>query len=262
MSVIPSFVETNLYLRPPIFLSGWATAGKATERLNPFCNRMKKFFFTFLIVLITSLFLLDAASFAQVKLSESAKPDAPPVGYHLRQGDKLSIKFLYHPELNETTVTVRPDGFINLQLIDDVAAAGLTVSELKTRLEKKYDETLINPVISVALLEFVAPRIFIGGQIGKPGRYDLRDGQTMVEVIFLAGGFTENSDRRNVLRARPDSTGNWQIESADVLKILNRKKGERDLSLQDGDYIYVPDSKLSRLNKAVETFRGLLPRIF
>ncbi len=219
-------------------------------------------FFKFFIGLTVSLVLSAATLPAQIKVPAAAKSDAPPVGYRLRQGDKVSVKFLYHLELNEVTVTVRPDGYINLQLIDDVAAAGLTISELKTKLEKEYDEMLINPVISVALLEFVAPRIYVGGQVGKPGRYDLRDGQTLVEMIFLAGGFTESSDRRNVLRARPDKQGDWQIESADVLKILNQKKGEKDLALQDGDYIYVPDSKISRLNKAVETFRGLLPRIF
>ncbi len=214
------------------------------------------------IRLAACVFLFPAVFQAQTVPPDPKKSDAPPAAYCLRQGDKLSVKFLYHTELNETSITVRPDGVINLQLIDDVAAEGLTVAELKSRLEKKYDEILINPVISVALLEFVAPRVFIGGQIGKPGRYELRDGQTLVEVIFLAGGFTENADRRKVLRARPNGKGGWEIESADVLSILDKKQKQTDLPLRDGDHIYVPDSKISRLNKAVETFRGLLPRFF
>lgn len=223
---------------------------------------MKSLFLKIFIGLSAALFLFQITLSAQIKPADPAKKDLPPSSYRLRQGDKISVKFLYHTELNETSVTVRPDGFINLQLIDDVAAEGATIAELKVRLEKKYDETLINPVISIALLEFVAPRVYIGGQVGKPGRYDLRDGQTLVEVIFLAGGFTENADRKNVLRGRPDGAGDWQIESANVLGILNKKKGQSDLTLKDGDYIFVPDSKTSRFNKSVETFRGLLPRFF
>lgn len=227
-----------------------------------FSSSMNTLFSNFLIASATCLFLFQATSLAQFKPPDAAKADAPPAEYRLRQGDKLSVKFLYHTELNETSVTVRPDGFINLQLIDDVTAEGATIAELKKRLEKRYDEILINPVISVALLEFVAPRVFIGGQVGKPGRYDLREGQTLVEVIFLAGGFTENADRRKVLHARPDGKGDWAIESADVLSILDKKKKRPDLLLRDGDHIFVPDSKLSRFNKAVETFRGILPRFF
>lgn len=211
-------------------------------------------------LLIAFAFATATAISAQNQKSETpAAADVAPATYRLRQGDKLSVKFMYHTELNENSVTVRPDGFINLQLIDDVPAEGLTVAALKSRLEKKYDEILINPVISVALLEFVTPRVFVGGQVAKPGRYDLREAHTLIEVIFVAGGFTADANRRSVLHARPDGKGDWTIQSTNVLDIINRKKGRADFDLRDGDYIFVPDSKLSRVNKAIQTFRGLLP---
>lgn len=207
---------------------------------------------------VAAIFLPAAtASFAQTKKTDSV---AAPPAYQLRQGDKLSVKLMRYSELNEASVTVRPDGFINLQLIDDVKAEGSTVAELKSRLEKVYDEILINPEITVALLEFVQPRVFIGGQVTKPGRYDLRDGKMLVEVIFLAGGFTGDANRKSVLWARPDGKGDWEIQAVDVMQILNLKKKQEDLPLRDGDYIFVPNSKMSRLNKTIETFRGLLPR--
>lgn len=174
----------------------------------------------------------------------------------------MSVKFLYHPELNETALAVRPDGFVSLQMIDDVKAEGLTVAELKKRLEKAYEEILLRPVITVALLEFVAPRVYIGGQIGKPGRYDLREARTLIQAVFLAGGFTRDANRKMVIHARPDERNNWRYQSANVLKILGRKGEEKDIELRDGDYIYVPDSKISQINKAVEGFRSLLPRFF
>ena len=206
--------------------------------------------------------LVSVNAFAQIDLPEPSKPLVPQTGYRIKQGDKLSVKFLYHPELNEVSVVVRPDGFISLQMIDDSKAEGLTISELKAQLEKSYNEILLKPVLTVALLEFVAPRVFIGGQVNKPGRYDLREGQTLVQVIFLAGGFTSDANRKMVIHARPNGSGDWEIQSANVLKVINQQGEQKDIALQDGDYIFIPDSKISQINKAVETVRGFLPRFF
>lgn len=218
----------------------------------------------FIKIILLLLLLTSVRAYSQQP--ETARQndvsEQPSSVYRIRQDDKLSVKFLYQPELNETSLTVRPDGFISLQLIEEVKAAGLTVSELKIRLEKMYDGHLLKPVISIALIEFVAPSVFIGGQVGKPGSYRLRDGQTIVQVISFAGGFTADASRKTVLHARTDNTGEWQIQVANVAKILNRKAAEKDLVLREGDYIFVPDSRTSRINKALESFRGLLPRLF
>ena len=197
-----------------------------------------------------------------MKPSDSDATPVPKNNYRIHQGDKLSVKFIYQPELNETSLVVRPDGFISLQMIDDINAEGLTVAELKKQLEKAYEEILLNPLITVTVLEFRAPRVYIGGQVSKPGRYDLREGQTMVQVIFLAGGFTSDANRKMVVHARPDGKGDWQIQSANVMQILNQKGTQKDLMLEDGDYIFVPESKISQINKAVESIRGFLPRFF
>ncbi len=200
------------------------------------------------------LFCLSIASSAQIK-----EPDA---GYRIQQGDKISVKFFSHPELSEPSLVVRPDGFISLQIIDDVRAEGRTAMELKTNLEKAYNEILLRPIITVSIIEFVAPRVFIGGQVNKPGRYNLREAETLMQAIFLAGGFTRDANRKMVIRARPDGRGDWQIQSANVMKIISQKGEEKDLTLKDGDYIFIPESKISQITKAVESFRGLLPRFF
>ena len=213
-------------------------------------------------IFILCFLCLPIVSYAQVKASDDNDSTLPANNYRIHQGDKLSVKFLYQPELNETSLVVRPDGFISLQMIDDLRVEKLTVSELKKQLEKAYEEILLKPVITVTVLEFVAPRVYIGGQINKPGRYDLRDGQTLVQVIFLAGGFTRDANRKMIIRARPDGRGEWQIQTANVMRILNQKEAEKDLTLEDGDYIFIPESRISQLNKAVEGFRGLLPKFF
>lgn len=205
------------------------------------------------------VFCFPIWSFAQVKDRDAKQA---PESYRIRNGDKLSIKFFSHPELNETDLLVRPDGFVSPQVISEIRVEGRTVAELKTELERAYNEILLQPMITVSVVDFVTPRIFVGGQINKPGRYDIREAGTLVQAIFLAGGFTADARRSMVIRARPDGKGDWQIETANVMKILDRKGTEKDIVLRDGDYIFVPDSKISQINKAVEAFRGFLPRIF
>lgn len=192
----------------------------------------------------------------------SQAQERPVESYRIRQGDKLSIKFFAHSELDETGLIVRPDGFISPQIINEIRAEGRTVAELKKNLQAAYEEILLQPIITVSVVDFVSPKIFVGGQVSKPGRYEIREAGTVVQAIFLAGGFTSDARRSMVLRARPDGKGDWQIETVNVMRILDPKVREKDLVLQDGDYIFVPDSKISQINKAVETFRGFLPRIF
>ena len=180
-------------------------------------------------------------------------------GYRIRQGDKLSVKFLYQPEFNELTLTVRPDGLISLQMIDDIQAAGLTAAELKARIERAYSETLLNPVVSVGLLEFVAPSVFVGGQVDKPGSYELRNGDTVLQAVILAGGFTREAHRRMVLHARPAGAGQLKVTPIDLQQLVSPGGKGRELTLEDGDYVFVPDSKLSKLTRIVEAFRFAVP---
>ncbi len=200
--------------------------------------------------------LLTLPTNAQVKEPETG---LAPALYQIQPGDKISLKFFSNPELNEPAIVVRPDGFISAQLIDDIKAGGRTVAELKKELELQYNEILLTPMISVSVIDFVQPRIYVGGQINKPGRYDLREAKTVVQAVFLAGGFTRDARRSMVIHARPDGKGDWKIQTANVMNILNQKGTDRDLTLQDGDYVFVPDSKMSQFNRAVEAFRGLLP---
>lgn len=219
---------------------------------------MKFYFSRNLLVFCCLLFSVQSVS-AQAEAVKRTSPVASEVVYRIHYGDKLSVKFLYHPELNEPSLAVRPDGKISLQIIDDVKVVGLSVPELKAYLEKAYSEDLLRPVISVNIVEFKPPRVFIGGQVTKPGSYDLRDGQKLVQIIFLAGGFTKEANRKTVLRARLNENGKWEILPFNVLKILDAKETLADIDLQDGDYIFVPDSKLAKFSKIVEAFQGVLP---
>jgi polysaccharide export outer membrane protein len=196
---------------------------------------------------------INAQSFAKTAGPESKS------AYRVKKGDKLSIRFLHQPELNEASVTVRPDGMITLQIVEEIRAEGLTAQELKKVIEKAYGETLLNPVVTVSIIEFVASRVFVSGQVTKPGSYDLRNGQTVWQAVALAGGFTREAHRKMVLHARPVGERTLKVTVVDLNQLLAPGSKEQDIQLEDGDYVFVPDSKLSRFSRIIEAFRSLLP---
>ena len=207
----------------------------------------------------SSLFLVLLLSAGTAVAQSRAEP---PSGYRIQQGDKLSVKFFNNKDLDECCVVVRPDGYITLQLIGDIRAEGRTMAELKKELEKVYDEILLEPIITVALIEFIPPHVFIMGQINKPGRYELREAKTLMQAVFLAGGFTRDANRKMVLHARPDGKGGWVFRSADVVAMLNPKGTEHDIDLKSGDYLYIPESRMAKFSRIVDSVRGMLPGIY
>lgn len=183
----------------------------------------------------------------------------PAADYRIHKGDKLSVKFLYQPELSDASIVVRPDGKISLPMVDELPVEGLTVKEVKAAIEKAYREILLNPEITVNLLEFVAPRIFVGGQVQKPGSYELRSVRTLLQAVIQAGGFTPEAHRKYVLHARPVSEHELKVVAVDVTKLLKTGEGKQEIMLQDGDYIFIPNSKLSKFTAIVNAFRAIVP---
>ena len=214
-------------------------------------------------VTIGLFLLLPTLLLAQTQKNNSAQnlpvPAPAEKDYRIHKGDKLSVKFLYQPELSDAAVVVRPDGKISLSMIPELKVEGLTVKELKTVVEKAYAEILLAPEINITLVEFVQPRVFVGGQVTKPGSYDLRSGQTLLQAVILAGGFTPDAHRKMVLIARPVNERELKVEAIDLTKLLKPGAGQSEIFLQDGDYVFVPNSKLSKMSSILTALRAFVP---
>jgi polysaccharide export outer membrane protein len=211
----------------------------------------------FCLIALAAMLAGHALAQATREGAESSDGDA----YRIRCGDKVGVRFLYQPEFNEPGAVVRPDGFISLPIVSEVMARGLTVSELKAVIEKAYSEALLNPVVTVNLVEFVAPRVYVGGQVARPGSYDLRAAGTLTQAIFLAGGFTREANRKMVLRARPTAGAKMKLTTFNVMQMLSDPKMAQEVFLRDGDYVFVPDSKLTKVTRVLEVFEASIPMI-
>jgi polysaccharide export outer membrane protein len=162
----------------------------------------------------------------------------------------LLLTFPITPELNQT-VTVQPDGFINLQNHGGLHAQGLTVPELAEAIKKAYAGTLHEPIVSVDLEDFQKPFFTVSGQVGKPGQYEFRSDITVAEALAVAGGMTMTTAKTQVFLFHRTSKDWMEVKKVNLKEILRGKNVNEDAYLQPGDMIYVPEKFIANFRKYV-----------
>lgn len=193
-------------------------------------------------------------------LAENPRPALQP--YVLQVGDELAIKFYTNPELNED-VKIRPDGMISLQLLDDVPAAGRTPKELDADLTKRYTGELADPQISVIVRKAGLNRVYVDGQVGKPGIVTLAGGMTLYQAIQRSGGLLETAHRKQIILIRKGPDGRPVGRSVDIRPIQDGWNPGVDVPLQPLDMVYVPRSKIAEVDLFVKQYiRDALPISF
>ena len=205
--------------------------------------------------------LLLASSLGLAQQIVSDAPAAKPAGgtdtpfqtrtprYKIAPGDSFDLNFELSPEFNQTGVAVQPDGFVTLRGIGDIKVQGQTVPELTKTLRAAYSKILNDPIISVILKDFEKPYFVADGQLGHPGKYDLRGDTTLTQAIAIAGGFTDASKHSQVLLFRRVSDQWMEAKLINVKKMESTGNLKEDPLLHPGDMLFVPKNTLSKIDK-------------
>jgi polysaccharide biosynthesis/export protein len=169
--------------------------------------------------------------------------------YRIEADDILDLSFRYTPEFDQE-VTVQPDGYVQLKgLPTDVHIQGLTIPELIDTLKKAYAKVLNDPVISVVLRDFEKPYFIAGGQVGKPGKYDLRGETSAAQAVQIAGGFVDFAKNKQVLLFRRYNDDTVEVKVLNLKKVLKSKDPQEDVMLQPGDMLYVPKTAMAAIDR-------------
>jgi polysaccharide export outer membrane protein len=166
---------------------------------------------------------------------DPAKP--PEEFYVIGAGDVLNINVWKEPSLTGT-VKVRPDGFITLPLINEVQVVGMTTSQLRKVLEKKYKEFTVDPFVTVRLEAIASSEVFLVGQVNHPGALPLNGNETLLQILTRAGGLTIFADRGNIRVVRRD--GDKVTEYISDYDGIIKGDLKQDILLRPGDRIIVP----------------------
>jgi polysaccharide export outer membrane protein len=181
--------------------------------------------------------------------------------YRVGPEDQLEIQILGQDKLGRI-LRVNGQGEITMPLVGVVQVAGLTPQEIEKRLEELYDARfLVNPQVSVEVKEFRHQRVAVTGAVGKPGPYEIIGPRTLLEVLSMAGGFSNRDsesagDVINVIRHQNASdladslkagsgasqpyTPKTETLTIDLRRLLSGQVPELNITVHNGDVIHVP----------------------
>jgi len=161
-----------------------------------------------------------------------------PADYVIGPDDVLGIVFWELPN-HGGDVVVRPDGKITLPLINDVQAAGLTPEQLRAAVEKESAKFIREPDVTVVVKQINSRKVYVTGQVNKPGTYTLTTPTTVLQVLALAGGVNDfaKKDRIVVMRTENGRTSSHKFNYKDVIQ---GKKLDQNIPLKPGDTVVVP----------------------
>jgi polysaccharide export outer membrane protein len=179
----------------------------------------------------------------------------------LGPGDVVDFKFFYVPELNDSQ-TVRPDGNISLQLIGELPAQGKTPDELRSELIKLYTPMIRQPEVAVIIRSMSNRRVYVGGEVNKPGMIPMSGKLTVLEAIMEAGGFKiETANVKNVVIIR-QKEGKFFGSLINFRDTLNGKaststgkdKETQQSYLEPRDIVFVPQTTIVKVDQWVDQY--------
>jgi polysaccharide biosynthesis/export protein len=166
--------------------------------------------------------------------------------YRLRPSDVVEISFTVAPEFNQS-LTVQPDGYVMLKDAGMIQVEGFNLTEFTDAVQKAYRGYLHDPQVAVLLKDFERPYFTVGGQVGRPGKYELRADTTVAEAVEIAGGLTQLAKHSQVVLFRRVNDDLVEARLLNLKKMLKPNGLKEDAHLQTGDMVFVPQNEISKI---------------
>ena len=212
--------------------------------------------FSFIPILSYPLSLEAKSEIKKIEQDLSYENNNFKTEYILDAGDTVFIYFI-GLEIYSKNYEINKNGELNLPELGAINVNGLTIKELKIKLEKKYANFIKNPNLRISITNYRDISVYIDGEIKLPGLYkyefsNLSDtninskSYRLFDLIQQSGGFSNNADLANiiVIRENSKSQGGGKIKTQiNLLNLLNSGDQSQNLALQDGDYIFISKSK-------------------
>ncbi|MBE9188470.1 SLBB domain-containing protein, partial [Microcoleus sp. LEGE 07076] len=176
--------------------------------------------------------------------------------YTLGAGDRIQIDIFNVPEYSGPNGQhqIQADGSLSLPLIGSLSVAGMTLEQASNAVKDRYGKYLKRPWVTLKLLAARPLQIAIAGEINRPGAYTISAAAspggtseqigtqmpTISRALRMAGGITQSADVRQIKIRRPQRNAPEQIISVDLWELLQNGDLRADLTLRDGDTIFIP----------------------
>lgn len=162
--------------------------------------------------------------------------------YYMRPGDELNIVVTQQQDLgnsssNQSPFVVRPDGNVSFPLVGEIHAEGMTVSQFTDVLQQGLSRYIVDPDVSVNISKLGRVRVYVFGEVRKPGAVELDKGHTVIDAIGAAQGFTRDTAKKKIFLIHQD-----QPKSLIPINLNNMlKTGDmsQNITLREGDILYL-----------------------
>lgn len=180
--------------------------------------------------------------------------------YRLYPGDQLDITVPSAPELSKEGVVVQPDGRVTMPLLDPVMAADRSIPEFQAELTRAYSRQLLRPQVSVTVKAATPLKVFVGGEVGTPGVYDMPGDINSLQAVIQAGGFKPSAKADQVVIIRRGPGGRAMMRTVNLKSGMKTSSGADLVPLRRFDIVYVPRSNVAEAGLWVQQwFRDLSP---
>lgn len=177
---------------------------------------------------------------AQAAPTQATAPQAATQdpNYKIGPQDVLDISVWKEPELTRV-LPVRPDGKVSMPLLNDVQAAGLTPTQLASKITDELKKFVTDPQVTVIVTQINSQRVYILGEVGRPGAYPLLPQETVLQALSSAGGLNAFANSKKIYVMR-QVNGKPEKYPFNYKEVLNGKRADENIPLKAGDTIVVP----------------------
>lgn len=161
-----------------------------------------------------------------------------PPDYKIHAGDELEVAVWKEQDMLRKII-VRPDGKFSFPLIGEMAAEGRQTSQIQSEIESRLKKYIPEPVVTVSVTGINGNRIFVIGQVNKPGMYVMNPQLSVLQALSMAGGTTPYAALNDILVLR----GAGQTQKTLPFRYAEVSKGrslEQNIQLESGDVVVVP----------------------
>jgi len=178
--------------------------------------------------------------------------------YRLMAGDKLNIKFPFH-HARDQELPVRPDGKISLDVTGEILAEGLTPMELAEIIKERSSRYLKKPEVVVIVTGIGDRRVYVGGEVNRPGFVVIQEGMTPLQAVMAVGGFKDTAQKTDVLYIARAANGDYNASRVDLDDVV--RNGTPEVArLVGNDIVYVPATRIVNAGLFVKQYiRDMLP---
>jgi polysaccharide export outer membrane protein len=166
-----------------------------------------------------------------------ASPADPP--YTIKPGDTLLVSVWKEPEL-QRKVLVEPDGTFAFPLCGEIDAHDKTVAQLQQEITQHLSHFITDPVVTVSLQKIAGNRVYVIGQVKKPGAFVVNPRVDVIQAISMAGGTTPFASLGGIKIIRRMANGEQEALPFDYNQVVHGHALAQNITLEAGDVVVVP----------------------